>query len=73
MKAAIITISAILLAVSATPFATAQEIPSWIKSNAGWWSEGAISDGEFVSGIQHLIKSGILHNPSNRSICSEFK
>ena len=64
MKATIIAISAILLAGSFTSFASAQEgIPDWVKSNAGWWSEGAISDGEFVSGIQHLIKDGILTIP----------
>ena len=38
-------------------------IPDWIKTNAGWWADGAISDGEFVSGIQHLIKDGILTIP----------
>ena len=36
------------------------QIPEWIKTNAGWWADGAISDDEFVSGIQHLIKTGIL-------------
>ena len=36
------------------------EIPSWIKNNAGWWSEGAIDDDSFVQGIQFLIKEGIL-------------
>ena len=32
-----------------------------MKSNAGWWAEGTISDDEFVSGIQHLIKLGIVN------------
>ena len=65
MKATIIAISAILLVGSATPFASAQEgIPYWVKSNAGWWADGAISDDEFVSGIQHLIKDGILTIPA---------
>ncbi len=64
MKATIIAISAILLVGSVTSFASAQEeIPDWIKSNAGWWADGAISDGEFVSGIQHLIKEGIVTIP----------
>ena len=35
-------------------------IPSWIKNNAGWWSKGAISDDEFVRGIQYLISVGII-------------
>jgi hypothetical protein len=39
-------------------------IPSWIKNNAGWWSEDIITDGEFVQGIQFLIKENILKIPS---------
>lgn len=36
------------------------QIPSWVKTNAGWWSEGAISDEEFLKSIQFLIKSNII-------------
>jgi hypothetical protein len=36
------------------------EIPSWIKNNAGWWADGSIDDSSFVQGIQFLIKEGIL-------------
>ena len=36
------------------------EIPSWIKNNAGWWADGTIDDTAFVQGIQFLIKEGIL-------------
>ncbi len=64
MKATIIAISAILLAGSIAPFATAEGVPAWVKSNAGWWADGTISDGEFVSGVQHLIKEGILAVPT---------
>jgi len=35
-------------------------IPSWIKNNAGWWAQGEVSDQEFVSAMQYLIKEGIL-------------
>ena len=35
-------------------------IPSWVKNNAGWWAEGQIDDNAFVSGIQYLIKVGII-------------
>jgi peptidoglycan/xylan/chitin deacetylase (PgdA/CDA1 family) len=38
-------------------------IPSWIKNNAGWWSEGSIDDNSFVQGIQYLIKEGIMKIP----------
>ena len=36
------------------------QIPSWIKNNAGWWSDGSIDDSSFVQGIQYLIKEGIM-------------
>jgi hypothetical protein len=36
------------------------EIPSWIKSNAGWWASGQIDDNSFIQGIQYLIKEGII-------------
>ena len=35
-------------------------IPSWIKNNAGWWADGQIDDGSFVSGLQWLISNGIM-------------
>nr|AIF05265.1 hypothetical protein [uncultured marine thaumarchaeote KM3_181_D10] len=38
-------------------------IPSWIKNNAGWWADGQIDDGSFVSGIQWLITNGIMTIP----------
>jgi len=40
-----------------------QSIPKWIKNNAGWWSDQQISDSDFVSGIQYLIKNGIINVP----------
>ena len=35
-------------------------IPDWVRNNAGWWSEGLISDNDFASGLQYLIESGII-------------
>ena len=37
-----------------------KDIPSWIKNNAKWWSEGSIGDNDFVQGIQYLITHGIM-------------
>jgi len=37
-----------------------KEIPSWIKNNAEWWSQGLISDNDFVKGIQYLVEQGII-------------
>ncbi|HEV2192623.1 MAG TPA: hypothetical protein VGR54_03270 [Nitrosopumilaceae archaeon] len=38
-------------------------IPSWIKENSKWWSEGKISTHEYISGLQYLISKGILKIP----------
>ena len=38
-------------------------IPSWIKNNAGWWAQGLIDDGSFVSGIQWLISNDVMSIP----------
>ena len=40
-----------------------QSIPIWIKNNAAWWSDQQISDSDFVSGIEYLIKNGIINVP----------
>ena len=37
-----------------------EKVPSWIKNNAGWWSNGDIDDDSFIQGIQFLIKEKIL-------------
>jgi len=37
-----------------------QEIPSWIKNTAGWWSDGMISEFEFLKGIEFLINNNII-------------
>ena len=44
-----------------------QNIPEWVKKNAEWWSQGAIGDSDFVSGIQFLIKEGIMTIPTTTS------
>ena len=35
-------------------------IPEWVKNNTKWWIEGKISDTEFTSTLQYLIKTGII-------------
>lgn len=52
---------------TAQPMQPAYEIPSWIKSNAGWWAEGTITDNDFVQGIQYLIQKGIIKVPPTQS------
>ena len=42
-------------------------LPAWIKNNAKWWSENKISDSDFVSAIQYLIKNKIVVMPESQS------
>jgi len=36
-------------------------IPAWIKNAASWWSEGKISEDEFIKGIEYLVEKRILN------------
>jgi len=38
-------------------------IPSWIKTTAGFWVNDQVSDSEFISALQFLVKEGILVIP----------
>ena len=42
-------------------------IPDWIKNNAGWWADGSIDDGSFLSGISYLIQNNIIIVPTTES------
>jgi len=42
----------------------ANNVPDWVKNNAGWWAEGQIDDTAFVSGVQYMIEQGIISVPS---------
>ena len=35
-------------------------VPDWVKNSAGWWAEGKITDTEFISSLQFLIKNNII-------------
>ena len=36
------------------------QIPDWVKNNAGWWASGQIDDKTFATGIEFLIKIGLI-------------
>ena len=69
MKITITAIAAMLLLASAAS-TYADEVPSWVKTNAGWWADGTISESEFLSGIEFLITNDIIVVPST-AISSE--
>jgi hypothetical protein len=43
------------------------QIPTWIRNNAMWWSEGVITDTEFAQGIQFLVQERIIVMPQSTS------
>ncbi len=55
----IIALAAAALLLGAGMEAHAQ-VPEWIKSTAGFWAEGQITDMEFVAAIQYLISEEII-------------
>lgn len=60
----IFTISLIaFLGFSITASATDSSIPEWIKNNAKWWSEGSISEADYVQSLEYLINNGIIDVP----------
>lgn len=44
---------------------TVQQIPTWVKNNANWWSQGQIGDKEFATAIGYLVSQGIIKLQSN--------
>jgi len=68
MKSVIIIAIAFVVLIPIAAFAQG-EIPNWVRNNASWWSEGLISDSDYVSGIQYLMQEGLL---STNTIPDEF-
>ena len=52
--------------ITSTPSQTVT-IPEWVKNNAKWWSDGAIDDNSFASGLEYMIKQGIIVVPATQS------
>ena len=55
-----------LVFLLAFPLAESQaeaSIPDWVRTNAGWWATNQIADSDFVSGIEFMIKQGIIQVP----------
>jgi len=46
-------------------------IPSWIKNTASFWVDDQISDSEFLSALQFLVKEGILVIPTEQNEIEE--
>ena len=64
MKVLLAGIASILLLTTVVTSVEASNVPDWVKNNAGWWAEGQIDDGAFVSGVQYMVENGIINVPS---------
>jgi len=63
--AAIALVAVTVLAGSAAiPGVAAQSadagVPGWIRDTARFWSDGGISDGEFLNAIKYLVENGVI-------------
>jgi hypothetical protein len=47
---------------------TTIQIPQWIHNNAKLWSEGAITNNDFIQGIQYLIEQKIIAIPPTQPV-----
>jgi len=45
-------------------------IPQWIRDNAKWWSQGAVSDSEYLQSIQYMISQGLIKIPVQQVIAT---
>ncbi len=70
MKIRTLTILAVILTITGGVFFSADaqvdqgQVPTWFKGVAGYWAEGKISQGEFISAIQFLVSQKVITLPS---------
>jgi hypothetical protein len=49
-----------VVTMSVNAFGQSSSIPNWLKNNAKWWSDGTITDEQYISGIQYLVSQGMI-------------
>ena len=62
-KSTVNTSSFLIVSGNPSTMESDNEIPVWIKNNAGWWADGSIDDSSFVQGIQFLVQEGFMKIP----------
>lgn len=67
----LILVSSILVLSTSVQGEENYNIPSWIKNNAKWWSQGQIGDSDFIKGIQYLMQNGIMKIPTTTTNVSQ--
>ncbi len=49
-----------ILGFSITASTANSSVPDWVKNNAKWWSEGSISEADYITSLEYLISNGII-------------
>ncbi len=52
-----------VLGFSITASAANTSVPDWVKNNAKWWSEGSITETDYIKSLEYLITQGIIRIP----------
>ena len=52
-----------VLGFSITASAANSSVPDWVKNNAKWWSEGSITETDYIKSLEFLITQGIIQIP----------
>jgi len=53
----------VVLGFSITASAANTSVPDWVKNNAKWWSEGSITETDYIKSLEFLITQGIIRIP----------
>ena len=53
-------IFSLILISSTINIANAESVPEWVKNNALWYGQGAVSETEFLNAIKFLINEGVI-------------
>mgnify|MGYP001196709339 CR=1 FL=1 len=67
MKKLMLMVTVVMVITLVFPFASAENVPDWIKNTAGWWATDAISETEFVNAVEFLINDGIIQVSASQS------
>jgi len=68
MLASIAVVTVIFGGISVMSINAQEEaLPAWIQNVAGFWSNGDVSDSEFVSAMEFLVDQGIMNLPNTMS------
>jgi len=60
-----------IMGFSITALAANSSLPDWIKNNAYWWSQGSISEAEYITSLEYLIINGIIQIPISEVTAAE--